>query len=369
MARPLKVSMVRSTQLLSLSVSVWIVTATSCSSATERQQSMAAGVVPQSSCSLRPTAPAAMMSCRPSGLELLPLPVKAKLSGRSSVACSIMRMCSGPGVHVVAQVPLAGPVPPPSRLVMPLAMASSQICGQMKCTCASIAPAVRIIPSPAMASVLTPHTSAGSTPSITSGLPALPSPTMRPPFMPTSVLNTPVKSSTNTLVITVSSVCADVRPTAIPIPSRSVLPPPKVHSSPGHVRRRSRSTRSVRAVSPSRTRSPSDGPYIAAYSSWLMLKSKSEPGSAIPQGALGSGVWRKPRASARSRAAAALAGVSAPSARPLPPRPTLLPPTSTSTTVFSSPGSKRTAVPAAMCRRRPYACARSNSSQLLASKK
>ena len=72
-----------------------------------------------------------MMSCSPSGLLLLPLPVKAMLSGMSSVACSIMRICSGLGVQVVAHEPDAGPVPPPSRLVMPLATASSASCGQM----------------------------------------------------------------------------------------------------------------------------------------------------------------------------------------------------------------------------------------------
>ena len=40
---------------------------------------MAAGVVPQSSCSLRPTAPATICSAKPSGLAVLPLPVKAEI--------------------------------------------------------------------------------------------------------------------------------------------------------------------------------------------------------------------------------------------------------------------------------------------------
>src|SRR3974377_2324180 len=53
MVRPLKALMVSSTKPDSLSVSVWIITWMSNSSATERQQSIAAGVVPQSSCSLR----------------------------------------------------------------------------------------------------------------------------------------------------------------------------------------------------------------------------------------------------------------------------------------------------------------------------
>ncbi len=58
MARPLKAASVSSTKPDSLSVSVWMATWTSCASATARQQSIAAGVVPQSSCSLRPMQPA-----------------------------------------------------------------------------------------------------------------------------------------------------------------------------------------------------------------------------------------------------------------------------------------------------------------------
>ena len=51
-----------STKPLSLSVSVWMITWTSMSSATPRQQSIAAGVVPQSSCSLSAQAPASTIS-------------------------------------------------------------------------------------------------------------------------------------------------------------------------------------------------------------------------------------------------------------------------------------------------------------------
>ena len=40
-------------------------------------------------------------------------------------------MFHGPGVAVVALVPVAGPVPPPSRVVTPLAIASSTCCGQI----------------------------------------------------------------------------------------------------------------------------------------------------------------------------------------------------------------------------------------------
>ena len=56
--RPLNARIVSSTKPDSFSVSVWIATCTSISSATERQLSIAAGVVPQSSWSLSPIAPA-----------------------------------------------------------------------------------------------------------------------------------------------------------------------------------------------------------------------------------------------------------------------------------------------------------------------
>ncbi len=61
-----------------------------------------------------------------------------------------------PGVTVVALVPSAGPVPPPISVVTPLARASSTICGQIRWTWQSMAPAVRILPLPAMISVRRP---------------------------------------------------------------------------------------------------------------------------------------------------------------------------------------------------------------------
>ena len=45
--------------------------------------------------------------------------MKPKFSGRSSVDCSINFICDGAGVQVVARVPSAGPVPPPTNVVMP----------------------------------------------------------------------------------------------------------------------------------------------------------------------------------------------------------------------------------------------------------
>ena len=62
----------------------------------------------------------------------LPLPRKPKFIANPSAACSMRMMFQGPGVHVVAFVPVAGPVPPPIIVVMPDISASSICCGQMK---------------------------------------------------------------------------------------------------------------------------------------------------------------------------------------------------------------------------------------------
>ena len=73
MVRPLMASTEDSTKPDSFSVSVWIITCTSYSSATDRQQSIAAGVVPQSSCSFSDDAPARTISssaCGPRGIAL-----------------------------------------------------------------------------------------------------------------------------------------------------------------------------------------------------------------------------------------------------------------------------------------------------------
>ena len=45
-------------------------------------------------------------------------------------------MFHGPGVQVVAFVPVAGPVPPPIMVVTPLEIASVICCAQMKWMCA-----------------------------------------------------------------------------------------------------------------------------------------------------------------------------------------------------------------------------------------
>ena len=98
-------------------------------------------------------------------------------------------MWRAPGVQVVAFVPVAGPgAAADERGDAAARCASSACCGQMKWMCVSMPPAVTMSPSPAMASVVTPTTMPGVTPAITSGLPALPMPAMRPFLMPMSAL-------------------------------------------------------------------------------------------------------------------------------------------------------------------------------------
>ena len=132
--------------------------------------------MPQSSCSLSPMAPALICSSSISGRLLFPLPVKPRLIGSPSAACNMRSRLKGPGLQVVAHVPVAGPLPPPISVVRPDAMAVSMSCGQMKWTCVSRPPAVTIIPSPEMTSVPGPMTSFGSTPDWISGLPGLADP-------------------------------------------------------------------------------------------------------------------------------------------------------------------------------------------------
>jgi len=92
---------------------------------------------------------------------------------------------------VVAEVPVAGPVPPPIRVVSPAESASSTSCGQMKWTWLSIPPAVTMRPSPAITSVEAPITMPAVTPAMMSGLPAFPMATMRPARMPMSAFTMP----------------------------------------------------------------------------------------------------------------------------------------------------------------------------------
>ena len=110
------------------------------------------------------------------------------MTGWSAIASSIRARCHDPGVTVVALDPSAGPVPPPTNVVIPLPSASGTSCGQMRWTWQSMPPAVRMRPLPAITSVDGPTTRSGWTPGMVSGLPALPIALIRPSRMPTSAL-------------------------------------------------------------------------------------------------------------------------------------------------------------------------------------
>ena len=221
---------------------------------------MAAGVVPQSSCSLRPLAPAAICSSSGAGSLALPLPSRPQFTGSGSAASSIRAMFHGPGVQVVALVPSAGPVPPPIIVVIPLDSAWYTCCGAIMWMCASTPPGVAIRCSPAMTSVPGPTTRSGCTPSITLGLPDLPTATINPWRTPMSALMTPsIGSMMMALVMTRSRAPLRlVASEACPMPSRADLPPPNTNSSPWVSR--SRSTWQTRDVSAKRNRSPTVGP-------------------------------------------------------------------------------------------------------------
>ncbi len=220
---------------------------------------MAAGVVPQSSWSLKPETPPSTCSSSPASDTVLPLPNSDTLSGTPSSARSMKEVFQDPGVTVVALVPSVGPVPPPMIVVIPVPRATSTSVGVMRWTWLSTAPAVTILPLPAMTSVDGPITRAGSTPPMVSGLPALPMPTMRPSRIPMSALMTPQWSRITAPVITTSGVPSARVATDWPIDSRMTLPPPNTASLPPPALR-SRSTSISRSVSASRMRSPAVGP-------------------------------------------------------------------------------------------------------------
>ena len=163
-------------------------------------------------------------------------------------------------------------------------------------------------------------TSPGVTPSMVSGLPALPRATIRPSRTPTSALITPQWSRITAPVMTRSGVPSARVATDWPIDSRMTLPPPKIASSPASgpgPPQRSSVTSISRSVSASRTRSPVVGPYRAAY--------RARDISAI----------ERSRVSTRAAARA----------------PTRAPASATSVTVRDTPGSNRTDVPAGMSSR------------------
>jgi hypothetical protein len=213
-------------------VSVWIATCTPDASATRRHASIAAGVVPQSSCSLNPPAPARSCSHSAASLTVLPLPMSRTLTGRWSEGLQHPAERAGArrdrgGLRAVGR---AG-APAGQRGEAGRERGVDQLRADE--VDVAVDPARgEDPPVAAMISVDGPMTSSGETPSITSGLPALPMPTMRPSVIPTSAFTTPQWSSTTAPVITRSGApSADVR-VDWPIDSRMTLPPPNSTSSP-----------------------------------------------------------------------------------------------------------------------------------------
>jgi hypothetical protein len=102
---------------------------------------------------LQPQAPASTCSSSAAGQAGVALAEKAEIHRQALGRLQHAPQVPGPGVQVVALVPVAGPVPPPIIVVTPDISASSTCCGQMKWMCASMPPAVTISPSPAIASV------------------------------------------------------------------------------------------------------------------------------------------------------------------------------------------------------------------------
>ena len=165
---------------------MWIVTCTSCLSA--RQQSIAAGVVPQSSCSFRPIAPAAICSARPAGMAVLPLPVKPKFSGKR-----IHRLQHRPEIKRRGRAGRGASADRQARAAADHRGESSGD-GFVRLLRADEMD-VRVEParrknqtSPAITSVVTPTIIPLVTPAIMSGLPALPMPEIKPSLMPMSAL-------------------------------------------------------------------------------------------------------------------------------------------------------------------------------------
>ena len=126
-------------------------------------------------------------------------------------------------------------------------------------------PGVAISPSASRTVVAAPQIRCGSTPSMVAGFPAFPTPTISPFLIPISALTIPSTGSmTRALDNSISSEPIALScPGVSPNPSRSVLPPPCKHSSPGTPK--SFSTSAISDVSPKRTASPTVGPYISAY--------------------------------------------------------------------------------------------------------
>ena len=169
-----------------------------------RQQSIAAGVVPQSSCSLRPQAPASICSISAVGRRRVALAERSRgSSGRPRPPAACGARCQGAGragrgVGAGRRAGAAAEHRGDAAVERLLDLLRAD-----EVDVASMPPAVTILPSPAITSVPGPITM--STPGWVSGLPALPMPAMRPSRMPMSALTMPQWSRISALVMTVST--------------------------------------------------------------------------------------------------------------------------------------------------------------------
>jgi len=99
--------------------------------------------------------------------------LRSEFIGHASAARTFAPVSSGPGVHVVALVPVADPFRR-QHTCSTVRQRLRRFAPASEMDVLSIAPAVRILPSPAITSVDAPTTSSGSTLACVSGLPALP---------------------------------------------------------------------------------------------------------------------------------------------------------------------------------------------------
>ena len=193
-----------------------------------RQQSIAGGVVPQSSCSLRPHAPAAPAR-RAAGCEALPLPKKPRLIGkpRPPRACDDVPGSrragrrGGAGRRAGAAAEHRGDAR--GKRVVDLLRADEM---DMRVDAAGrddLAFAGDDLGAGADGDV-----DAG----LNVGLPALPISAMRPSLRPISALTMPQWSMMTALVMTVSTAPCARLICLWPMPSRMTLPPPNFTSSP-----------------------------------------------------------------------------------------------------------------------------------------
>ena len=236
-------------------------------------------------------------------------------------------------------VPVAGPVPPPSMRGDAGRQRLLDLLRADEVDVASMPPAVRIVPSPAMTSVPGPMTMPGHA-GCMSGLPALPM------ADDAAVLDADVGLD-DAPVVEDQRVGDDGVERAVGAGAPATGPCRR--GSP--CRRRTRLLAvdgevvldlDDRSVSASRTRSPVVGPYRCAYCRRSIRRAMQPPPHA-----------RSRAAAPRPPPAARPSSSTGPLASAFPPRTIRRPAISTSATVRVSPGSKRTAVPAGTSRRRP----------------